>query len=349
MGSNVYNAANQLLEDDTYIYSYDRNGNTISKTNKVTGEYTRYYWNAENQMTMIEEYSTISSSTPVSVSSYIYDGLGRRVAKNIDGVITKYIYDQEDILLEMDETDNILARYTHGPGIDEPIIMERNGASYYYVADGLGSIVKLVDAAGATVNNYVYDSFGNMLEKTEGVANPYTYTAREYDAESGLYYYRTRYYDARIGRFISEDPIGFWGGIDFYLYAGANPIRWLDPFGLDEITDDPVVRNAFEKAWEDSQAYDPDKRHEEGGWISKQNRKRTIQRWPSGKTKSIVIEPPIIDPEASFHTHPNPPPEWRQEPRTHLKSIVGGGKLWYKWQEANRVEGFCHDYTGGAV
>jgi RHS repeat-associated protein len=253
--SNVYNAANQLLEDDTYIYSYDRNGNTVSKINKVTAEYTRYYWNAENQMTMIEEYSTISSSTPVSVSSYIYDGLGRRVAKNVDSVITKYLYDQEDILLESDDNDNMLARYTHGPGIDEPIIMERNGASYYYVADGLGSIVKLVDTVGTVVNNYVYDSFGNMLEKTEGVTNFYTYTAREYDAESGLYYYRTRYYDARIGRFLSEDPKHYSQIRDdiyyailptscfqispkfnAYEYALNNPIRFVDPHGEIAVT-----------------------------------------------------------------------------------------------------------------
>jgi RHS repeat-associated protein len=228
--TNVYNAANQLLEDDTYIYSYDRNGNTISKTNKVTGEYTRYYWNAENQMIGMEKYAQAGDATPTSTVSYIYDGLGRRVAKNIDGVITKYIYDQEDILLETDDNDNILARYTHGPGIDEPISMERNGSNYYYVADGLGSIVKLVDAAGATVNNYVYDSFGNMLEKTEGVANPYTYTAREYDAESGLYYYRFRYYDTETGRFLSEDPL--MSGPNAYAYVGNSPLNFVDPLGL---------------------------------------------------------------------------------------------------------------------
>jgi RHS repeat-associated protein len=205
--SNVYNAANQLLENDNYIYSYDKNGNTIKKVSKADNSGVRYYWNAENQMTKLEKYAQAGDATPTSTVSYIYDGLGRRVAKNINGVITKYIYDQEDILLESDDNDNILARYTHGPGIDEPISMNRDGQSYYYVADGLRSIVKLVDTVGTVVNNYVYDSFGNMVEKTEGVTNPYTYTAREFDAESGLYYYRARYYNAKIGRFLSEDPV----------------------------------------------------------------------------------------------------------------------------------------------
>jgi RHS repeat-associated protein len=246
LDTSVYNAANQLLEDESFTYSYDKNGNTISKTNKVTGEYTRYHWNAENQMTGLEKYAQAGDTTPTSTISYIYDGLGRRVAKNIDGVITKYIYDQEDILLETDDNDNVLARYTHGPGIDEPISMERNGSNYYYVADGLGSIVKLVDAAGATVNNYVYDSFGNMLEKTEGVANPYTYTAREYDAESGLYYYRLRYYNAGAGRFLSKDPIHsrpfkpcassssiqVVKELNKYIYGLNNPLKLKDPLGL---------------------------------------------------------------------------------------------------------------------
>jgi RHS repeat-associated protein len=230
--SNVYSAANQLLEDDTYIYSYDKNGNTISKTNKTTNVYTKYYWNAENQMTRLEKYTSTPDPLPYSTAGYTYDGLGRRVAKNVDNTVTKYLYDMEDILLELDATDNITARYTHGPGIDEPISLDKDAQSYYYIADGLGSIVKLVDTTGNVVNNYIYDSFGNIMEKTEGVANPYTYTAREYDTESGLYYYRFRYYDARVGRFLSEDPIGFWGGINFYAYLNNNPINSNDPYGL---------------------------------------------------------------------------------------------------------------------
>jgi RHS repeat-associated protein len=216
----------------TYIYSYDKNGNTSSKTNKTTNEYTKYYWNAENQMTRLEKYTQAGDTIPTSTAKYIYDGLGRRVAKNVDNTVTKYLYDQEDILLELDETDTILARYTHGPGIDEPLSLDKDAQSYYYIADGLGSIVKLMDTAGTVVNNYTYDAFGNIVEKTEGVANPYTYTAREYDAESGLYYYRFRYYDAKIGRFLSEDPIGFWAGVNFYVYVGNNPINWIDPFGF---------------------------------------------------------------------------------------------------------------------
>ena len=106
------------------------------------------------------------------------------------------------------------ARYSHGEEIDQPLAMTRGGDSYFYGVDHLGSVRLLTDAAGAVANRYDYDAFGN-LEATsyETVANPFGFTARERDAESGLMFYRARYYDPKIGRFISEDPIGFEGRI----------------------------------------------------------------------------------------------------------------------------------------
>lgn len=80
-----------------------------------------------------------------TVINYRFDGLGRRVEKEVISVsttVTRYIYDNEDILLELDGSNNITARYTHGPGIDEPLVMEKGGASFFYHADGLGSITE---------------------------------------------------------------------------------------------------------------------------------------------------------------------------------------------------------------
>ncbi|MFH1869000.1 MAG: RHS repeat-associated core domain-containing protein [Candidatus Omnitrophota bacterium] len=110
--------------------------------------------------------------------------------------------------------------------------MERAGESYYYHTDGLGSIVAITDSTQDIINSYTYDSFGNITEQTGALPNPYTYTGREYDSETELYYYRARYYNSRTGRFLSEDPIGFWGGNNFYTYCFNNPISWIDPFGL---------------------------------------------------------------------------------------------------------------------
>ncbi len=146
----------------------------------------------------------------------------------------RYVYDREDILFELDASGNIITEYLHGPGIDEPIAMIRGGQTYYYHADVLGSIIAITNSAGQVVQRYEYDSFGNITyQQDPNFIQPYTYTGREYDEESGLYYYRARYYDPKIGRFISEDPIGLAGGdINYFSYVGNNPVNEIDPMGL---------------------------------------------------------------------------------------------------------------------
>jgi RHS repeat-associated protein len=110
--------------------------------------------------------------------------------------------------------------------------MRRGGNSYFYLRDGLGSITSLSNNSESVVNTYEYDAFGNVVNKTGSVTNPYGYTGRILDSESGLMYYRARYYDQKIGRFITADPIGLMGGINFYVYVGNNPINLVDPTGL---------------------------------------------------------------------------------------------------------------------
>ncbi|GEM_PF-6641339 len=109
--------------------------------------------------------------------------------------------------------------------------MTRNSSTYYFTSDVLGSVSELTDSGQNIAEAYKYDSFGNLqIPPTTG--NPYTYISREYDSETGLYYYRMRYYDSTIGRFITADPIGFLGGENFYSYVLNNPINFFDPVGL---------------------------------------------------------------------------------------------------------------------
>lgn len=115
--------------------------------------------------------------------------------------------------------------------------MIRDGQTYYYHADGLGSIIAITDSNGNVVQRYEYNSFGEITyQQDANFKQPYTYTGREYDEESGLYYYRARYYDAKIGRFITQDPISFVGGDEnLYSYVWQNPVNWIDPLGLDSL------------------------------------------------------------------------------------------------------------------
>jgi RHS repeat-associated protein len=126
--------------------------------------------------------------------------------------------------------------------------MERGGSTYYYTFDGLGSVVELTDDNGNVVETYSYDSFGG-LRVPPTIDNPYTYTSREYDPETHLYYYRNRYYDPAIGRFTTIDPtlsknifipyllsdlVTHPTELNTYLYVSNNPINNIDPLGLRE-------------------------------------------------------------------------------------------------------------------
>ena len=207
---------NQLLEDANFTYQYDNNGNMTRKTAKVGGAVTTYEYDAENKLARVV--------TAIEHGNYKYDGLGRRVEKEVidaGTATTRYVYDNEDILLELNGANSIVARYTHGPGIDEPLIMEKNGQSFYYHGDGLGSITEITNQSGAVVQRYAYSSFGKIESQLDpNFVQPYTFTARELDLETGLHFYRLRNYDSSAGRFVQPDPIGFFGGPNFYVYTG---------------------------------------------------------------------------------------------------------------------------------
>lgn len=125
-----------------------------------------------------------------------------------------------------------MARYEDTQNIDEPLAMLRSSATSYFHADGLGSVTSISNSAGSIANTYTYDSFGKLTASTGSLVNPFQYTARESDSETGLYYYRARYYDSNTGRFLREDPSGFRGGINLYAYTMNSPTGWTDPTGL---------------------------------------------------------------------------------------------------------------------
>jgi RHS repeat-associated protein len=240
-GGSVVNAGNQLTADATHAYQYDDNGNLTRKTLLATGNFTQYTYDAENRLTKVEEFAA-GASTPAATSIYRYDGLGRRIEKVANGQTRRYIYDGEDILLEYDGANVLQARYTHGPGIDEPIAVTKGSSTFFYHQDGLGTVTDLTDSAGVTAKSYAYDAYGNIVDQTGTVEQPYTYTGREFDSESGLYYYRARYYDSVTGRFLQKDPIGFLGkDVNLYRYVRNNPIRVSDPSGL--VSAPPPVPN----------------------------------------------------------------------------------------------------------
>ena len=146
---------------------------------------------------------------------------------------TNYLYDGDNIVSELDNGGNVLAKYTDGQRTDEPLAEIGSGTTSFYEPDGLGSVGSLSNGIGALSNTYFYDSFGNVTTSTGTVTNPFRYTGREFDSETGLNFHRARYYDPTIGRFISEDPTQFGAGVNFYGYTLESPTNFRDPDGLD--------------------------------------------------------------------------------------------------------------------
>ena len=227
---NVYNSSNQLTSTPTATYTYDNNGNTKTKVDG-TGT-TTYNWDYENRLT-----SVVLPADGGTVT-FKYDPFGRRVQKASAGGTVNYLYDGRNLLEEVGTSGSVLARYTEsahdtgGRHLDEPLAELRSGTTSYYQQDGLGSVTSLSNGAGALANTYTYDSFGKLAASTGTLTNPFQYTARELDSETGIYQYRFRYYDQNAGRFLSEDPIAFAGGINFYPYVTNDPLDIVDPFGL---------------------------------------------------------------------------------------------------------------------
>jgi RHS repeat-associated protein len=112
--------------------------------------------------------------------------------------------------------------------------------SWYYYENNifaernhLGSVTELLDADGGIAKTYRYDAFGNStVTEPPGNWPGFTYTGREYHPRSGLYYYRARWYDPELGRFLTQDPIGHLGGVNLYAYVGNDPVGRTDPLGL---------------------------------------------------------------------------------------------------------------------
>jgi RHS repeat-associated protein len=223
----AYNSSNELTSTPNATYTYDNNGNTVTKTDS-TGT-TQYAWDYENRLTSV----TLPGSG--GTVTFKYDPFGRRIEKITPSGTSIYAYDGDNLIEETDVNGAVVARYTDGASIDEPLATLRAGATSFYEQDGLGSVTSLTNAAGAVAETYAYDSFGKLTASSGSITNPFQYTGREFDSETGLYYYRARHYDPTSGRFLSEDPLGFGGEMNFYRYVENNPVLLIDPFGLSSV------------------------------------------------------------------------------------------------------------------
>ena len=219
------NTSNELTATSNASYTYDLNGNALTKA--VGSNTTTYAWDYENRLA-----SVILPGTGGTVG-FKYDPFGRRIYKSSSTATSVYAYDGDNLIEETNASGAVVARYSQGLNIDEPLAMLRSSATSFYHADGLGTVTSLSNGSGALAQTYTFDSFGKQTAASGSLTNPFQYTGRESDPETGLYYYRARYYDPQTGRLLSEDPLEFEGdGPNFYKYVLNDPTDLGDPFGL---------------------------------------------------------------------------------------------------------------------
>ncbi len=213
-----YNMSNELTSNSNGSYTYDADGNTLTDPSGKS-----YSWDFENRLA-----SAVVPGT--GTVTFKYDPFGRRIYKSSPNFAGIFVYDGYNLIETTNTTGGVIADHTQTQNIDEPLAESRSGGVSFYEADG--SITSLSSSSGSIANTYTYDSFGNVTNSTGTLSNPFRYTGREFDSETGAYYYRARYYEPSNGRFMSEDPTNFAGGINFYAYVGNSPLVWTDPQGL---------------------------------------------------------------------------------------------------------------------
>jgi RHS repeat-associated protein len=224
----LYRLTSATVSGTSYRWSYDNNGNRLTQdkgldhtsyvcdqcdcflsvngrvvTGDANGSATSYNgdtytWDVRNRL--------VKLTRPGLTVEFTYDPFGNRTSKKVNGTLTQFLLDGDSVVSEVTGTTTV--NTLQSPVIDQPLA--RNGR--FFAPNELGSTTKLTDALGGVVQSYDYSPFGETTAST-GEANPFQYAGRENDG-TGLYYNRHRYYVPEWGRFMSEHPLGFAGGMN---------------------------------------------------------------------------------------------------------------------------------------
>jgi RHS repeat-associated protein len=207
--------------------AYDRRGNLVSRISR--NRERKYFYNAEGLLVRSED----SYGARVEFG---YDAFRRRVWKRSEDAEVFYVWTGETMIAEIVKRRGApepeIREYLYVPGTPIPVALRAGGRVYYYHNDALGTPRRLTDDRGAIAWSADYTGFGQAVIQVRKVTNPLRFAGQYYDEETGFHYNRFRYYCPGLGRYISRDPVTFLAGLNFYTYAGNDPINSVDPQGL---------------------------------------------------------------------------------------------------------------------
>lgn len=230
-----YDNANRITsqtnpDGSSIAYTFDDAGriqNQVKTKPDLSTETTTYNYDEKDKL--------VSLLTPgTSALTFAYDPTGRRVTETA-GTITSFLYDGQNPLAEFDGAGSMTVRYT--PAMQLDVLASRvNGASTeYYLRDGINSVRGIVDDTETLTDTYLYQPYGQVRTRTGSSTNAFTFTGRRSIPGTGIMYYRSRYYDPLVGRFLKKDS--YKGSIEAplslhrYAYVQNNPGNFLDPMG----------------------------------------------------------------------------------------------------------------------
>jgi RHS repeat-associated protein len=258
MSGYTIGANNRITSDGTFNYEFDDEGNMTVReriSSDPADDYrTELAWDHRNRLTSIVYKN--NSGTVTKEINYTYDVFDRRIEKEIDWdragsndpEFVRYLYDGPHIVAAFNGDNELTNRYVHNPETYDQVFADEQfldgleigdtqadpGEVLWPLPDYLGSIRDIVDSTGDVVNHLVFSAFGQIVSETDpSIKHIFAYTGRERDDESHLQHNRARYYDAAIGRWASEDPIGFFASdSNLVRYVRNSPTTLTDPTGL---------------------------------------------------------------------------------------------------------------------
>jgi RHS repeat-associated protein len=252
----THDATNALTQIGAVPIFSDDDGNT-----RQDGVF-RYAYDEENRLVAVTRIADARV-----VGRYEYDALGRRVKKIADpGPIsspaeTRYFYDSQNLVEEQSDTGITLGTWVYGDALDDVLAMTRGPQAYFFHENSLGSIEAVTDAAGTPVERYAYDAYGAPAVSDgagiplapnawgtarSAIGNPWIFTARQLDEETGLVFYRARHYDTDKGRFLQRDPVDYVDGMNLYEYVGSHPTMARDALGRELRVGGKALNNGSE-------------------------------------------------------------------------------------------------------